>query len=54
MPLHCLLAVRAHRLVTLPLVSHCTPVQLHGDVVAAVQPMKFCPAVADAQLVVAA
>ena len=44
----------AHRLVTRPRVSHCTPVQLQGDAVPAVQPMKFWPAVADAQFVVAA
>ena len=42
-----------HRLVTLPLGSHCTPVQLQGDAIPAVQPMKFWPAVADAQFVIA-
>ena len=44
----------AHKLVTRPVALHCTPVQLQTELFAAVQPMKFWPAVAEAQFVIAA
>jgi hypothetical protein len=48
------LLTEAHKLLTRPAALHCTPVQLQTELFAVVQPMKFWPAVADAQFVIAA